>query len=335
MIRPRNEHSLAAACEVYGRGYWSGIEVSVRFLPATTGTGIRFVRTDLPDRPACDAVCGFTSDASFRTNLICGPARFEMIEHVMAALYAMEIDNCVVEVSGEELPGMDGSALAFVEALRSVGLVVQAAARKRYIVDRTFRVGDEQSWIEASPVVDGHPIYEYQLDYGNDSPITAQSYRGCLNAYSFCRELASARTFVTAEQVAMLQSKGVGGHVGPSDLLVFGSDGLMGNSLRFSNECARHKTLDLVGDLALTGVDLVGRFVSHRGGHRLNGEMTKLLARFAKSSYMTSGTGSQFAPPFYPRTTDCNQTASTAVGHYAKALPDVRFHDETPRKNVA
>ena len=327
MIRPRNEHSLAAVCEVRGRGYWSGIEVSVRFLPAATDTGIRFVRSDLPGRPGCDAVCGLTSDASFRTNLIRGSARFEMIEHVMASLYALEIDNCIVEVSGEELPGMDGSSLAFVEALRSVGLIVQAAGRKRYIVDRTFRVGDENSWIEASPVADGHPVYEYHLDYGVDSPIIPQSYRGCLNAYSFCRELASARTFVTADQVTLLQSKGVGRHVGPSDLLVFGNDGLVGNSLRFSNECARHKTLDLVGDLALAGVDLVGRFVSHRGGHRLNGELAKLLAQFAKTSYMSSGTGSQFAPPVCPRTMNYNQSN--------KAFPDVQSFDSAPRKNVA
>lgn len=353
MIRPRNEHSLAAACEVSGRGYWSGSEVSVRFMPAPAGSGIRFVRSDLSGRPGCDATCGLTSDASLRTNLTNGTARFEMIEHVMAALYAMEIDNCVVEVSGEELPGMDGSSLAFVDALSSVGLVVQAAARKRYIVDRTFRVGDETCWIEASPVADGHPVYEYYLDYGADSPIAAQSYRGCLNAYSFCRELASARTFVTADQVELLQSKGVGRHVGPSDLLVFGHSGLVDNSLRFSNECARHKTLDLVGDLALTGVDLVGRFVSHRGGHRLNGELAKLLARFARSSYMSIGTGSQFAPPIYPRVSRYDgagdrepigdsspkvvspNVISTVFSQPVKQSPDVDRLDETTRKNVA
>jgi UDP-3-O-acyl-N-acetylglucosamine deacetylase len=132
---------------------------------------------------------------------------------------------------------------------------------------------------------------------------------------------------VTAEQVTLLQSKGVGRHVGPSDLLVFGSDGLIGNSLRFSNECARHKTLDLIGDLALTGVDLVGRFVSHRGGHRLNGELAKLLAQFAKTSYMSIGVGSQFAPPVYPRTTNYNQPNRT--------LTEVRGIDKPSKKNVA
>lgn len=300
MIRPRNEHTLAGACEVSGRGYWSGAEVCVRFAPAPVGSGIRFVRTDLPGRPGCDALVCFTNAASFRTNIVNGPVMFEMIEHVMAALYALEIDNCVVEVDCQEMPGMDGSALPFVEALRSVGLVVQAAARKRYIVDRTFRVGDENCWIEASPVTDGYPVFEYHLDYRDGGPIVAQHYRGSLNSYSFCRELAPARTFVTAAQVELLKSQGVGNHVGTDDLLVFGDSGLIGNSLRFQNECARHKALDLIGDLALTGMDLIGRFVSHRGGHRLNGELARLLSRFAGTSNMTAGTGSQFAPPVNP-----------------------------------
>jgi len=328
VIRPRNEHSLAAACDVSGRGYWSGIEVCVRFLPAAAGSGIRFVRSDLPGRPGCDAKTELTSDASFRTNLVNGSARFEMIEHAMAALYALEIDNCVVEVSGLELPALDGSAQALVDALRAVGLVVQAQARKRYIVDRTIRVGDESCWIEASPVADGHPVYEYHLDYGDHSPIPRQSYRGSLNAYSFCRELASARTFVTADQVALLQSKGVGSHVGPQDLLVFSDQGIVNNSLRFANECARHKALDLVGDLALTGVDLVGRFVSHRGGHRLNGELAKILAQFASTSHMSIGAGSQFAPPIYPRTLNPADTAR-------QRLADVNRDGTPDQKHVA
>jgi UDP-3-O-[3-hydroxymyristoyl] N-acetylglucosamine deacetylase len=335
VIRPRNEHSLTTACEVSGRGYWSGIEVSVRFLPAPAGAGIRFVRSDLPGRPGCDAVCGSASEASFRTNLVNGTVRFEMVEHVMAALYALEIDNCIVEVSGEELPGMDGSSIAYVEALQAVGLIVQASARKRYIVDRVFRVGDETHWIEASPVTDGHPVFEYHLDYGDDSAIVAQSYRGCLDAYTFCRELASARTFVTADQVEMLQAKGVGRHVGPGDLLVFGRDGLVSNSLRFSNECARHKALDLVGDLALAGVDLVGRFVSHRGGHRLNAELANLLARFAKTSYMSIGTGSQFAPPIYPRTIHYSQSDTTGPSVVGKAAAKTVDIGDPSRKKVA
>lgn len=282
MIRPRNEHTLAGDCEVRGRGYWSGREVRVRFRPAAPGTGIRFVRTDLPERPSCLAISRNVTPGSLRTTLRDGDASFAMIEHVMAALYGLEVDNCVVEIDAEEVPGMDGSAKDYVHALRSVGMVVQAAARKRYLINRNFRVGDEHAWIEAMPVSDGHPIYEYWLDYGDHSPIRPQSYCGCLSAHSFARELAPARTFVTAEQVERLRDAGVGSHVGPQDLLVFDDNGLIDNRLRYENECARHKALDLIGDLALTGFDLVGRFVSNRGGHRLNAEMATQLVEVAQ-----------------------------------------------------
>ena len=281
MIRPRNEHTLAAACEVRGKGYWSGRSVRVRFCPASSGSGVRFVRTDLPGRPDCQAIAANVAAASMRTNLHNDEIQFEMVEHVMAALYGLGIDNCSVEVDGEELPGLDGSSAPYVEALRSVGMIVQATERQRYHIDRPFRVGNDSSWIDVSPVADGQPIFEYHLDYGDDSPIRPQHHRGLLSPHSFDRELAPARTFVTAEQVAKLRSAGVGQHVGPQDLLVFDESGLVDNQLRFENECARHKTLDLIGDLALTGVDLVGRFVSYRGGHRLNGELARTLARLA------------------------------------------------------
>lgn len=283
MIRPRNEHTLATACEVRGRGYWSGREVRVRFCPAPPATGIRFVRSDLPTRPSCLAVSAHVTPVSLRTNLRDGDASFEMIEHVMAALYGLQVDNCVVEVDGEEIPGMDGSSAEYVRVLRAAGMVVQAAARQRFVIDRTFRVGDESSWIEVSPVSEGQAIYEYHLDYGDVSPIRPQAYRGWLSSHTFERDLAGARTFVTTEQVRKLHAEGVGTHVGTQDLLVFGEHGLIDNRLRYEDECARHKALDLIGDLALAGVELIGRFVSHRGGHRLNAELARALARFARS----------------------------------------------------
>lgn len=297
MIGPRSEHTLAACCEIRGRGYWSGHDVRVRFLPAAAGTGIRLVRTDRPGQPSCRALTIHTDEQAFRTNLCAGEARFEMIEHLMAALYALQVDNCVIEMNGEEVPGLDGSALAITQTLHSVGLTVQAAAKKCVIIDRTFRIGDETCWVEATPVADGHARYEYHLDYGACSPIGVQSYSGILSADTFFQELAPARTFVTAQQVTQLQAQGVGKHVGPQDLLVFDDNGLVGNSFRFPNECARHKTLDLIGDLALVGVELIGRFVSHRGGHRLNAALARQLAAFAGMSDISASQDSQIAPP--------------------------------------
>ena len=303
MIRPRNEHTIAAECEVTGRGYWSGIPIRVRFRPSAACSGIRFVRVDLPGMPFCLANSQFSTSHSMRTNLASGNAAFQMVEHVMAALYALEIDNCVVETDAEEMPGLDGSSNAFVDALQSVGLVMQAAARKRYIVDRVMRVGDAASWIEVSPSRRGCASFEYRLDYTGASPIPRQACYHLLTPNNFCRELASARTFVTAAQAQQLRDNGVGAHVTNSDLVVFDDDGsVVGNKLRYDNECARHKVLDLIGDLAMAGVDLVGEFVSFRGGHRLNGELASMLAKFASCSQMSAGTGSQSAPPVALRT---------------------------------
>ncbi len=298
MIRPRNEHTIAAECEVAGRGYWSGTAVRVRFRPATAGSGVQFVRTDLPGSPSCQASVAFSSGQAMRTNLASGNATFQMVEHLMAALYALEIDNCIVESNAEELPGLDGSSGDYVDALESVGLVMQAAARKRYIVDRLLRVGDATSWIEVSPSQRDCASFEYRLDYGDTSPIQKQVCVHLLTPNNFSRELAKARTFVSADQAAHLRSQGVGLHVTNRDLVVFDGDGsVLDNQLRYDNECARHKALDLIGDLAMSGVDLVGKFVSFRGGHRLNSELALMLAKFATGSSMSAGTGSQSAPP--------------------------------------
>ena len=298
MIRPRNEHTIAAECEVAGRGYWTGIPVQVRFRPAEAGSGIRFVRTDLHGAPWCDANAQYSCGQSMRTNLRRDNATFQMVEHVMGALYALEIDNCIVETDAEEMPGLDGSSGPYVNALQTVGMVMQAAARKRYIVDRVFRIGEQKSWIEVSPSQGECASFEYRLDYGDTSPIAAQTCSHLLTPINFCRELACARTFVTADQAASLRASGIGTHVTNQDLVVFDIDGsVIENQLRYPNECARHKTLDLIGDLAMAGVDLVGKFVSFRGGHQLNGQMAAMLAKFATLSNMSAGTGSQSAPP--------------------------------------
>ncbi len=289
MIRPRNEHTIAAECIVSGRGYWSGRPVTLRFSPASANTGIRFVRADLPDRPYCPATTAYADGTTFRTNIARGDARFQMIEHVMAALYALEIDNCLVISTAEEMPGLDGSAWPYVEALQSVGLVMQANARKRFIVDRTLHVGDPTAWIEVSPTQRDCGSFEYNLDYGQNSPIKSQSHRQMLTPSQFAKELAKARTFVTAEQAEQLRSSGVGAHVTNRDLIVFSADGqVVDNQLRYDNECARHKTLDLIGDLALAGVDLVGNIVSYRGGHRLNAQLARELTKFAGCSQISN-----------------------------------------------
>ena len=131
MSPSRNEHTIAASCELSGQGYWSGRQAHVQIHPAGLGAGVRFIRTDLPSQPECLASVQNRQDASLRTNLSHGDAKFQMVEHLLAALFALEIDNCIVEIDSEELPALEGSSLAYVEQLRRSGLIVQARTRQR------------------------------------------------------------------------------------------------------------------------------------------------------------------------------------------------------------
>ncbi len=288
MNTSRNEHTIAASCEISGRGYWSGREVRVCIDPASAGTGIQLVRDDLPEAPTCPATIEYRLDAALRTNLAHGDASFQMVEHLLAALAAMEIDNCIVSIDGEEFPGLDGSSSAYVNALRGAGLIVQARARNRLVVTETIRIEERGSWIEASPATDGRAYYEYRLSFDDATPIVPQTFGLALTPYQFIREVSRARTFVTESQASQIRSSGLAAHVTNQELLVIGSNGPIDNTLHYPDECARHKTLDLIGDLALSGVDLVGRFVSFRGGHNLNGKMAKRLAEMAHSQIQKS-----------------------------------------------
>ena len=288
MQRFRNEHTIATSCEIHGRGYWTGQEVCVTIHPASMGTGVLLVRTDLEGMPECLATVHHREDASLRTNLVGDSAgsqpaaKFQMVEHLMAALAALEIDNCVVEIDGEEFPAFDGSSLEFAEVLSRAGLIIQAATRQTVVVDRRYRVGNADGWVEVTPAKHGEAYYEYQLSFDDDTPIAPQTYGIELTPDKFLREVASARTFITSEQADQIRSTGKASHVTNQDLVVIGPEGPLENEFRFDNECARHKTLDLIGDLMLAGVELVGRFTSFRGGHNLNGQMASLLADLAE-----------------------------------------------------
>lgn len=277
----RNEHTIAVSCEVRGRGYWSGRDVCVVINPAPAGTGINLIRTDLESAPSCQATIANRHDANLRTNLHYGEARFEMVEHLMAALVGLEIDNCYIEIDAEELPGLDGSSAAFVESLRHAGLIIQSPTKRRLVVRERLYVSSDTSWIEITPSTDGAVSYEYRLSYDDQTPIRPQSFRMRMSPHRFIREVATARTFVTEEQARTLRSQGIASHVTNQDLLIIGKDGPIDNSYRYPEECARHKLLDLIGDLALTNVEVVGNIVSYRGGHSLNGRMAQQIADLA------------------------------------------------------
>lgn len=277
MHEARNQRTLAAPTTVEGFGYWSSRDVRLEFRPADKDTGIVFVRGDLKPAVRIPATVQFRVESPRRTTLRVGAAVVEMVEHVMAALAGLQIDNCEVWTDAAEMPGCDGSSLPFVQALDAVGTVEQQAIRPQLIIREQTRLGDAEQWIEARPNRTHAFDVKYRLDYGRDNAIGRQTLSMRMSPAAFRRELAPCRTFLFEHEAEWLRSQGLGTRAQASDLLVFGPEGPLGNELRFSDECVRHKVLDLVGDLALAGCDLVGTFTAHRSGHRLNAELARVL----------------------------------------------------------
>lgn len=250
----------------------------MEFRPAPVDTGLVFVRDDLERPRRIPVHVNHRVEMPRRTSLVHDGATVEMVEHVVAALNGLGVNNCEIAVDGCEMPGCDGSSLPFVEAILAAGIVSQEAEQARILVTESVRVGNEESWVEARPAKGNASLSVlYKLDYGPNTPIGKQSIDLAVTHESFRTELAPARTFILEEEAKWLRERGLGLRVTNKDLLVFGQEGLQDNELRFENECVRHKALDLVGDLALAGCELVGQFIAYRSGHRLNAELVKVL----------------------------------------------------------
>ena len=274
---PRFQTTLAAPVAVNGFGFWSSHDVCVEIRPAEVDTGIIFVRHDLDPCIRIPVDIKNRIEAPRRTNLSYGGATVEMVEHLLATLAGMKIDNCEIWIDQPELPGLDGSSQTWLQALCSVERVEQQTVRPRLDITEITRVGNEEVWVEARPSNTPGFFAKSHIDYGKDNEIGRQTFELEVTPSSFRTELASARTFLLQEEADWLLSQGLGQRVSSADVLIFGNDGLVDNELRFENECVRHKMLDLVGDFALLGCDLVGEIVAHCSGHRLNADLVRVL----------------------------------------------------------
>ena len=256
-----------------------------------------FERVDLPDRPSVPARIDRVVPAERRTTIRQGDATVEMTEHVLAALAGLRVDNCVIQIDAPECPGCDGSSRAFVEALEQAGIVEQDRMRQVLELESSVVVREEHTALAANPGSSGALTLAYHLDYGPDAPIHAHSYCVGLSPETFKQQLASSRTFVTESEANALRASGIGLRTTAADLLIFGRDGPIGNSLRFPDECARHKVLDLLGDLALLGFDLEGLVVAHRSGHQTNHALARRLIELARSGTAEKAASSRAGEP--------------------------------------
>jgi UDP-3-O-acyl N-acetylglucosamine deacetylase len=279
LLGHRYQRTLAQSAETAGIGFLTGAAVRVRFHPAPASSGVVFVRTDLRPHARIRAYIDQVTGTHRRTTLGEAPAQVALVEHVLAALAGLRIDNCVVELNGPEPPGLDGSARPFVDVLRQAGCTLQPARRPIYGVRSPIIVGRDGATLSLHPAATDELRVSYLLNYGQSSPIDRQICTEGITPETFSGSIASCRTFLLETEAVELRRQGLGSRTTVSDLLVFGRKGPIDNVLRFANEPARHKILDLVGDLALFGNDLRGHLIAYRSGHPLNIELVRTLTK--------------------------------------------------------
>ena len=276
----KHQHTIASEVELEGRGLFTGEPVTMRLRPGEPHTGIWFIRTDQSPPARIAASLENMSKRARRTALRNGTGAIETVEHCLSACAGLGIDNLQVELNASEVPGLDGSCLPIVEHLRAAGIREQEAFCEPYVISDVVRVVEGDSELVALPPLDAESEtleVSYDLDYGPGSSIGRQSYRAVITPESFEANIAPARTFLLEREAEELQAAGFGTHVTYQDVLVFGKDGPIENQLRFPDECARHKILDLVGDLMLLGRPLVGRIHALKSGHTLNHQLVAAL----------------------------------------------------------
>lgn len=276
-IRP--QRTLADSVSVSGVGFITGCPVKLKFLPAPVDHGVVFQRIDHRQMKPIPARVESVTGTERRTTLGSGNNQVTLVEHVLSALAGLRIDNCIIELDSPEPPGLDGSAWEFVRAIQSVGTVTQSANREVWSPTGPIRVSQNGATLTLHPGTTTELKMSYLLHYGPHSPIPTQCHTLAVNPGTYTDELATSRTFVLESEAYLLQTQGIGLHLTPKEIVVFGERGPIENPLRFADEPARHKILDLVGDLSLAGIDLAGHVVAYRSGHPLNVELAQVISQ--------------------------------------------------------
>lgn len=309
------QHTLLAPFSLSSKGLHTGLELTVTFLAAPAGTGLRIQRIDLPGEPVIEALAENVIDTS-RGTVVALPTDVEVrvstIEHAMAALFACGVDNCLMQVNGPEFPILDGSSRFYIQQIHRVGLLEQDEPRDYWTVDEAIEYHDEKtgSWLRIEPPILTDPIpgptpagfsVDSTIYFDNSELITTQTAH-LENLGCFSTDFASARTFVFVREIAPLLEMGLirGGdltnalviydRIMPQEQLDVLADKLgvdhrdashLGflqlRPLQWENEPARHKLLDILGDMALVGRPIRGHLIAYKPGHTVNNKFARLL----------------------------------------------------------
>lgn len=271
------QKTIKNEAKISGKGLFSGHETQVVFRSAPEDTGVVFVRTDVSEPVRIEAVVTNIGQRSRRTALKKGSVSIETVEHCLAAVTALEIDNLIIEIDGPEMPATDCSSIEYFRVLKQAGFLEQQKTRKEFVINEPISIIEGECSIYALPYADDGLNITYDLDYSGHTGIGRQIFGCRLTSEGFERNLARARTFLLEAEAKQFQARGIGKHLGPRDILVINSDGPIKNSFRFQNECARHKIVDLIGDLSLVARPIKGRIVAYKSGHSLNQQLAAKL----------------------------------------------------------
>jgi UDP-3-O-[3-hydroxymyristoyl] N-acetylglucosamine deacetylase / 3-hydroxyacyl-[acyl-carrier-protein] dehydratase len=309
----KNQRTIAKPCSLSGTGLHTGNKTTVTFRPSAANTGIRFRRVDLPEKPEIPAEIDHVVDNLRDTTLGKGGVQIRQVEHVLAAVYGLEIDNVIIELDSNEPPVGDGSAMPFVEILQKAGFEEQDSPKDYLTIEETIAYSDKSKGIDMVVFPSDDFRITFMVDYQN--PALGTEYTSMYSLTDeFVKEFASARTFCFLHEVETLHDQGLiqGGNLGNAVVIIdrkleeselkalakkfglkeeitTGATGILGGKeLRYYNEPVRHKTLDLIGDLALIGRPLKAHVMAARSGHAAHVELVKQIRKIYKKKQITS-----------------------------------------------
>lgn len=297
--------TLSTSFTLSGKGLHTGRQLTAEFCPAPDNHGYKIQRMDLENAPIIDCLADFVVSTNRGTVLGRGDVTVSTVEHAMAALYASGVDNCLIKVNGPELPILDGSAQPFINAIAAVGTVEQKDDKEYYVVKHKIEVVDESSGSKIMILPDDEFSVEVKVNF--HSPVLANQYASMEHVNDFATQIAPARTFVFVHEIEPLLSAGLikGGDLDNAIVIydrpmdaerlrqiagivgvecpTLSSYGYINPSpLQFENEPARHKLLDVVGDIALIGRPLKGKIIATKPGHGINTRLAKDIRRDIK-----------------------------------------------------
>jgi UDP-3-O-[3-hydroxymyristoyl] N-acetylglucosamine deacetylase / 3-hydroxyacyl-[acyl-carrier-protein] dehydratase len=306
-FNPDKQHTLSESISISGTGLHTGVLVDMTLQPANPGFGIQFQRVDLPNQPLIKADCDLVTDTSRGTTLQVGDAKVSTVEHILAALVGLGVDNLLIELNGPEIPIMDGSSAPFIDAIEKVGVLEQDAAKAWYSIDENIFHYDEDKRVEMVAL----PALDYQITTLIDfnSPVLGTQHAALKTIKDFKSEISPCRTFCFLHELETLLEHDLikGGDINNAivvvdkpvtqeemtrlakvfkrDKIEVKSEGYLNNlELRFPNEPARHKLLDVIGDLALIGYPIKARIIANRPGHSSNVEFAKKIKQYIKKN---------------------------------------------------